>query len=293
MGPKSLALMSSIRPCFLLVDDHALFRTGLGIVLSQHWPQAQVIEAATWGEGLRMLQTCQPDLILLDVHLPDAHALDELPALRALAPACPVLLMSAQADAAMVRGARSAGVTGFVPKSANTAALLEAVNAALGGQAAFAAVPYAMLQPDPGPGRAQALGGQAAGAVGAACAPCPPQAQHRARAWPHAWAGPETAPADLRASAVAPAASGGWALAEGEPADEPLAVSEPPLHLTPNQCSILRYLGRGTPNKAIARQMGMSETDVRAEVSWLTEWLGATSREEAHAHALARGLIRP
>jgi DNA-binding CsgD family transcriptional regulator len=39
--------------------------------------------------------------------------------------------------------------------------------------------------------------------------------------------------------------------------------------------------------------MGMSEADVRAEVSWLTERLGASSREQAYAEALARGLVQP
>lgn len=59
------------------------------------------------------------------------------------------------------------------------------------------------------------------------------------------------------------------------------------------QLALLRHLGKGTPNKAIARQMGMSESAVRAEVSWITEWLQATSRREAYERALERGLISP
>lgn len=61
--------------------------------------------------------------------------------------------------------------------------------------------------------------------------------------------------------------------------------------LAARQGEILRLLGRGTPNKAIARRLGMSEMAVRAEVSWLTERLGARSREEAHALAVARGWL--
>ena len=59
------------------------------------------------------------------------------------------------------------------------------------------------------------------------------------------------------------------------------------------QLALLRHLGKGTPNKAIARQMGMSESAVRAEVSWITEWLQATSRREAYDRAVERGLIVP
>ena len=62
---------------------------------------------------------------------------------------------------------------------------------------------------------------------------------------------------------------------------------------TPRQRAILSYLGRGTPNKAIARQMGLSENEVRAEVSFLTERLNATSRQQAYAEAVARGWVAP
>ena len=63
--------------------------------------------------------------------------------------------------------------------------------------------------------------------------------------------------------------------------------------LSARQLAILSYLGRGTPNKAIARQLGLSENEVRAEVSGLTERLNATSRQEAYTEALARGWVTP
>ncbi len=212
--------MSITHPCFLLVDDHALFRTGLALMLRQAWPQAHVVQAAGWGEALRFLQGDEPDLILLDVHLPDGHGLADLAALRTHAPACPVLLMSAEVGAAQVRQAAAAGVKGFLPKSATAQEVMAAVRTALAGEHAFAAQPYETEH------SATVLHAQEAGAA-----------------------------------------------------------------LTARQIEILRYLGRGTPNKAIARQLGMSETAVRAEVSWLTERLGAHSREEAYASAVALGWI--
>lgn len=223
--------MSAPCPRFLLVDDHALFRTGLGLMLSQSWPQARVTQAASWGEALLALRGGSPDLILLDVHLPDGHGVSDLPALRALAPHCPVLLMSAEVSANQVLRAREVGASGFLPKAALAGEVLAAVQAALAGQPAYAAVPYAVLS------------GAAPGGVKAQADVC--------------------------------------------------QLNEAPHDLSAKQVRILSYLGRSTPNKAIARQLGMSETDVRAEVSWLTEWLGASSREQAHAEAVARGLLQP
>ena len=228
--------MSLSRTTFLLVDDHGLFRTGLGLMLSQVWPDGVVVQAASWGEALRALQTEVPDLILLDVGLPDGHGLLDLPVLRVLAPHCPVLLMSAEVNAEQILKAREYGAMGFLPKSATASEVMSAVGAALSGQPAFAALSYEVLSP----------AGDAVGVVGGFGAP------------------------------------GRAAL-----------VSEAMPPLSARQIDILRHLGRNTPNKALARQLGMSEADVRAEVSWLTEWLGASSREEAHAQALARGLLAP
>lgn len=222
--------MSASPPCFLLVDDHALFRTGLALMLSQTWPDAKVVQAASWGETLLVLQREKPDLILLDVRLPDGHGLADLAALQARAPDCPVLLMSAEVDATQIQRAREAGATGFLPKAASAFEVMEAVRVALAGQLAFGVVPYAALRAD-----------------------TPPEG-------------------------VAPSI---WRVSESGP------------NLSARQLDILRYLGRGTPNKAIARHMGMSETDVRAEVSWLTERLGASSREQAYAEAISRGLLTP
>ena len=71
-----------------------------------------------------------------------------------------------------------------------------------------------------------------------------------------------------------------------------LQASEPAPGLSARQIDILQFLGRGTPNKAIARHMGLNEAEVRAEVSWLTEYLGANSREEAYANAVEQGWVR-
>ncbi len=223
--------MNHHTPSFLLVDDHALFRTGMVMLLQQGWPHARVCQAASWLEAQQTLALEQPCMILLDVQLPDSHGLSTLLELRARWPRCPVLLMSAEVSADLVRQAREAGALGFLPKSALPNEVLGAVQAALAGEPAFGAVPYEAL-------------------------------------------------------------SGGGASAQANAAAA-LQARDPAGELSETQRRILNYLGRGTPNKAIARQLGMSESAVRAEVSWLTESMGATSREQAFAEAVARGLITP
>lgn len=232
--------MSLTGPRFLLVDDHALFRMGLSLMLTERWPHAMLTQAGTWAQALAHLQAQAADLVLLDIHLPDGHGLADLPVLRELAPQARVLLMSSDADPAHIAQARAAGIDGFVPKSAQAADIVAAVQAVLRGEQAYAALPYAAL------GGLAGLG--AAGALGAS-------------------------------DGMAPGAG--------------LQVQEAGVVFSDLQLALLRHLGKGTPNKAIARQMGMSESAVRAEVSWITEWLQATSRREAYERAVARGLIAP
>ncbi len=214
------------KPCFLLVDDHALFRAGLGLMLLEHWPEASLLMASQWREALTQLQSHRPDLILLDVHLPDAHSVGHLSELMALAPDCPVLLLSSDVAHEQVELARQAGAAGFLPKSATTQQVHASVQACLRGEQAFASLPYEALSRPP-----------------------------------------ERAP-----QCVADGAGHAF---------------------NARQLQILRYLGTRTPNKAMAQHMGTSESAIRAEVSWLTECLQASSRHEAYEAAVARGLLPP
>lgn len=241
--------MSFTGPRFLLVDDHALFRMGLSLMLTERWPQAMLTQASTWSQALAHLQAQAVDLVLLDIHLPDGHGLSDLPLLRALAPQARVLLMSSDIEPAQVAQARADGVDGFVPKSAQAAEIVAAVQAILRGEPAYAALPYL--------------------ALGTALHAAPGVARH---------------------AALDDAADG---TADGASAAVALQAHDGGLVFTELQLAILRHLGKGTPNKAIARLMAMSESAVRAEVSWITEWLQATSRREAYERAVARGLLDP
>ncbi len=248
--------MSLTGPRFLLVDDHALFRMGLSLMLTERWPQAMLTQAGTWAQALAHLEAQAADLVLLDIHLPDGHGLADLPVLRALAPQARVLLMSSDVDPSHIAQAREAGVHGFVPKSAQSAEILGAVQAVLRGEQAYAALPYAVLS---GASRAS---------------------------------GSRDGSGEVRVAWPTPIQAMGSGLDLGVQAHG-LQAQEADVTFSELQLALLRHLGKGTPNKAIARQMGMSESAVRAEVSWITEWLQATSRREAYERAVERGLISP
>ncbi|MEP7328241.1 MAG: response regulator, partial [Betaproteobacteria bacterium] len=92
----------------LVVDDHTLFRRGLIALLARD-PQLQVVgDAADAGEALRRAKELQPDLILLDNHLPGVNGVDALPALRDAVAGVRVLMLTVSEDehdlAAALRG---------------------------------------------------------------------------------------------------------------------------------------------------------------------------------------------
>ncbi|RZI85442.1 MAG: response regulator transcription factor [Rubrivivax sp.] len=209
---------STPNPRILLVDDHALFRTGLGMMLREAFPGATLLEAPTLAGAMAIDTTPPLDLIMLDVHLPDANGLSLIHVLHERFGSVPVLMVSGSDDLAQIAQARERGAVGYLSKSANGGQIISTLRECLSGGRAF---PYA------------------AGQVEATV----------------------------------------------------LVAREDSARPNARQLSILQLLGQGAPNKAIARQVGLSENDVRAEVSWLTEMLDATSRQQAYDMAVQRGWL--
>src|SRR5512143_1870692 len=102
--------MTPIR--ILVVDDHTLFRRGLTALLARD-PQFEVVgDAADAGEAQRRAQELQPDLILLDNHLPGVRGVDALPALRETVPQARVLMLTVSEDEQDLSAALMAGAAG-------------------------------------------------------------------------------------------------------------------------------------------------------------------------------------
>jgi two-component system nitrate/nitrite response regulator NarL len=122
----------------LLVDDHTLFRRGLSALLSRD-PLLQVVgDAADAGEALRRAQALQPDVILLDNHLPGVHGVDALPGLREAAPDARVLMLTISEDEADLAAALRAGACGYLLKTMEGDALARAIHRAMRGESVVA-----------------------------------------------------------------------------------------------------------------------------------------------------------
>jgi len=148
----------------LVVDDHTLFRRGLTALLSRE-PQFEVVgDAADAGQAQRRAQELQPDLILLDNHLPGVRGVDALPALRETAPRARIVMLTVSEDEQDLGDALKAGAAGYLLKTIEGDALATAIGRVMRGDNVVApeltsklvsafkgATPAGDPPPDPGP----------------------------------------------------------------------------------------------------------------------------------------------
>ncbi|MEK7883669.1 response regulator [Methyloversatilis sp. NSM2] len=118
----------------LLVDDHTLFRRGLTALLSRD-PLLQIVgDAADAGEAQRRAEALQPDVILLDNHLPGVNGVDALPALREAAPQARLIMLTISEDGEDLAAALRAGASGYLLKTMEGEALSRAIHRAMRGE---------------------------------------------------------------------------------------------------------------------------------------------------------------
>ncbi len=118
----------------LVVDDHPLIQEALQHVLAALDPALELIQAQDASEAHAALsREPDTDLILLDLTLPGSDGFELLGDLRREWPGMPVLVLSATHDRATVEHALDLGAMGFIPKTANTRVLLEALQLVLSG----------------------------------------------------------------------------------------------------------------------------------------------------------------
>ena len=119
---------------FLVVDDHALIREAMRGVLRELQGDALVLEAASSGQAMDLMQQ-HPDLalVLLDLKLPDRDGFEVLGELRERYPATSVVMLSAFNDRDNVVKALDNGALGFIPKTDSREVLLGALRLILAG----------------------------------------------------------------------------------------------------------------------------------------------------------------
>lgn len=121
----------------LIADDHAMVRTGLRAVLEQTPGFAVVGEAASAEEMLERAGRQQPDVVLLDVSLPDLNGLEATERLLGAHPDVRVLMVTMHTAPEYVARARRLGASGYVSKEASADVLLAAIRQVAGGREAW------------------------------------------------------------------------------------------------------------------------------------------------------------
>ncbi|MFN3298170.1 response regulator [Caldimonas sp.] len=117
----------------LVVDDHTLFRRGIVALLGLE-PRLQVVgEAGDAGQAQRQARELQPDLILLDNHLPGVNGVDALAGLREVAPRAKVLMLTVSEDEQDLAAALKAGARGYVLKTIDGPDLVRAIERTMAG----------------------------------------------------------------------------------------------------------------------------------------------------------------
>ncbi|MDR1969494.1 MAG: response regulator, partial [Burkholderiaceae bacterium] len=111
----------------LVVDDHTLFRRGLIALLSSQPRMVVVGEAGDAGQAQRHAQQLQPDVILLDNHLPGVKGVDALPGLREAAPNARVLMLTVSEEAEDLATALMRGAHGYLLKTVDIDVLAESI----------------------------------------------------------------------------------------------------------------------------------------------------------------------
>jgi two-component system, NarL family, response regulator DevR len=119
----------------LIVDDHGLIREGLRNVLEAEDGFRVVGEARTGDEALALTRHLDPDVVVLDVRLPDRNGIEICAEIHELSPTTRVLVCSGLADGSALVEAAKAGAEGFVSKEASNAEIVDAVRRVANGAA--------------------------------------------------------------------------------------------------------------------------------------------------------------
>ena len=125
--------MSKIR--VMLVDDHAMLRAGLQMAVNSQ-PDMEVVGQASNGrEVLEQAQSCRPDVVLMDISLPDVGGAEMTELIRQELPTVRILAFTRHGDPSYLRRMLQAGASGYILKNADASALLQAIRVVAAGGA--------------------------------------------------------------------------------------------------------------------------------------------------------------
>ena len=122
----------------VLVDDHPLVREGTRAALERSGHVEVIDTAADGAEALRILSQRHPDVLLLDLHLPDMSGLEVARRVRAEAPEVAVVVITGYEDASYLRALLQIGVRGYLRKTMSGLEIVDALKDVMAGRAVIA-----------------------------------------------------------------------------------------------------------------------------------------------------------
>ena len=127
--------MTTIR--VVVVDDHTLFRDGLSAIL-MNVPDIDVVgEAGTGREAVTQVETLAPDVVLMDISMPDLNGIEATQRILAVKPDTGIIMLTMLEDNDSLFAAMCAGARGYILKGADKAEVLKTIRAVAGGEALF------------------------------------------------------------------------------------------------------------------------------------------------------------
>ncbi len=126
--------MNSNEISILLVDDHKMLRDGLKALLESEENMRVVAEADTGAQGIQMGVDLVPDIIVMDLGLPDMNGVNAIRAIREKNKKSQIIVLSMYVHKEIVLQAIEAGCAGYVPKSSTHTDLIDAIHTVLEGK---------------------------------------------------------------------------------------------------------------------------------------------------------------
>lgn len=129
--PETAAPAATIR--ILIADDHEVVRIGLAALLDAQEGFSVVAQAASGEEAVRMARHHRPDVVVMDIRMPNGSGIDACRAITAELEGTPVVMLTSHADSEALFDAIDAGASGYVLKRVGSSELVGAVRTIAGG----------------------------------------------------------------------------------------------------------------------------------------------------------------
>jgi two-component system, NarL family, response regulator LiaR len=136
---KDLKFMTDTKPIrVMIVDDHAVVRSGLSAFLSVYDDLEMVAEASSGEQATRLCVQVKPDVVLMDLVMPGMDGAASTKAIRAICPDIQVIILTSFREQELVQGALQAGAIGYLLKNVAADELADAIRAACVGKPTLA-----------------------------------------------------------------------------------------------------------------------------------------------------------